>query len=1208
MMTRVTSPWAQDDWLPERYALVREVGSGGMGVVYEAMDGERRVAIKTLRHVDAEAIYRLKAEFRSLQDISHPNLIQLRELVESGGRWFLTMEFVDGVDFLGYVQGDRAGAPYDEARLRGGLRQLAAGLAALHAAGKVHRDVKPGNVLVTRDGRVVLLDLGLVADTSDRTGSGTIVGTAIYMAPEQAASAQRHPAGDWYAVGVMLYEALTGRLPFDGEPLRILMAKQSSEPPPPSAIAPGVPRDLDELCVRLLHTDPEARPSGAEILRRLGAPAPAFAVGSRPSGSGSALFVGRGRELDRLGRAGDRANQAAAVVSLVGESGVGKSALVAEFLRQRRAVEPGLIALTGRCYEREQIPYKALDGVLDELATVVGSLPRADADRLVPDDAALLCRLFPVLRRARCMAEAPLPGRDIVDPHVVRQRSVAALRTLLARLGAHGNVVLAIDDLQWADPDSFELLAALLAAPGTPRMLVLLGSREPLARLAPDLDALPGAEHLEIGRLDPDAANQLARRLLAQQTTAATTARINTIAAEAAGHPMFIAELVRHDVTASGEPVPRPKTAPPVHAHSSLDDVIRQRVGSLSVSAQHIMALLALADTPRAVEALRFASDLDPDTLARELALLRVASLARSSSRRGAGFLEPYHDRVRQAVQDGIDPDDVPALHRSIAMALETTGGENTDPHALVRHYQLAGDGARAAAQAERAARSARAALAFDRAIQMYRTALELEARRDPAERRALHRELAETLAIAGRGAEAADEFLRAADGADRAARLHATTQACLHLLMSGHVQRGDAVLAEVLADAGIEAPQSRAGAIAAIAWNRAVLSARGLRWKPRDLIRITPEQLLQLDILSSLALYGMIDAVRGSLFSSMNLRLALKVGEPRRIARAIAHEASYLCARHRKGQVKAWAMLEIARATIAGHETPIDLLSIGMLEAYVAFFEGKFRESLDRGHAVLRAMSEQATLYWEHSTLQLVMLFGYVRTGDLNGLRAMHDRALRDATLRRDRYLETTVRRYCQLVFLADDDPAAARRQLERATWVTDDRTFHVQHYFERVARLEIALYEGATDEARQVMDELWPRYRRSLLPQTQSLRTGMAWLRGRLELLAGSPDAAVGHARALEADDSVHSPVWAGLLRAGIAAATGHAASARAHLARVVDLATARDLELCAAVARWRLGEAGDDEARRRAAAWMEAQRVKSPERLVGLYAPGF
>jgi hypothetical protein len=869
----VTSPWAQDEWLPDRYALVREVGSGGMGVVYEAMDGERRVAIKTLRHVDAEAIYRLKAEFRSLQDISHPNLIQLGELVESGGRWFLSMEFVDGVDFLGYVQGAPAsgGLACDLERLRHALRQLAAGLAVLHGAGKIHRDVKPGNVLVTDAGRVVLLDLGLVADTGDRTGSGTIVGTASYMAPEQAASAQRHPAGDWYAVGVMLYEALTGRLPFDGEPLRVLMAKQSSEPPAPSALVAGVPADLDELCVRLLHTDPAARPSGSEILRRLGATGPAFAGGTRPSGSGSALFVGRGRELDRLERAFDRSRQQPTVVALVGESGVGKSALVAEFLRQRRAVEPDLLALSGRCYEREQIPYKALDGVLDELAEAIGSLPRAQAERLVPDDAALLCRLFPVLRRARCIAEAPLPARDIVDPHTIRQRSIAALRTLLVRLSAHGNVVLAIDDLQWADPDSFELLAGLLASPGTPRLLVLLGSREPLSRLAPELDALPGLEHLEVGRLDPDAAHLLARRLLDQQTTAATTARINAIAAEAAGHPMFIAELVRHDVTASGPPVPRPRTAPPVHAHSSLDDVIRQRVGGLSASAQRIMALLALADTPLAVEALRFASDLDPDTLARDLAVLRVASLARSSSRRGAGFLEPYHDRVRQAVQDGIDPDDVPALHRSIAMALETTGGENTDPHALVRHYQLAGDGARAAAQAERAARSARAALAFDRAIQMYRTALELEAGRDPAEQRALHRELAETLAIAGRGAEAADEFLRVADGADRATRLHATTQACLHLLMSGHVQRGDAVLADVLADAGIAAPASRPGAIAAIVWNRAVLSMRGLRWKPRDLIRITPEQLLQLDILSSLSLYGMIDAVRGSLFSSMN-------------------------------------------------------------------------------------------------------------------------------------------------------------------------------------------------------------------------------------------------------------------------------------------------------------------------------------------------
>ena len=207
-----------------RFTLVRRLGAGGMGVVYEAYDQQRGelVALKTMKRVNPLALVRFKQEFRSLSDITHRNLVNLYELFAVEDRWFFTMELVEGGSFFSHIRHGPDPASFrlnevdasnvrsepvhprrpkpqfslDETRLRDALRQLAEGVDALHRAGKLHRDIKPSNVLVTVEGRVVLLDFGLTADLESlgrgRAVDRQVVGTVGHMSPEQAAGTLCH--------------------------------------------------------------------------------------------------------------------------------------------------------------------------------------------------------------------------------------------------------------------------------------------------------------------------------------------------------------------------------------------------------------------------------------------------------------------------------------------------------------------------------------------------------------------------------------------------------------------------------------------------------------------------------------------------------------------------------------------------------------------------------------------------------------------------------------------------------------------------------------------------------------------------------------------------------------------------------------------------------------------------------------------------------
>jgi beta-lactam-binding protein with PASTA domain/predicted Ser/Thr protein kinase len=282
-----------------RYRVVRKLGTGGMANVYLAEDQElgRRVAIKILdeRHAqDEQFIERFRREAKNAAGLSHPNIVSIYDRGQTNGAYYIAMEYLEGKTLkeLLVTRGPtpiRVAVDY--------TRQILAALAFAHRHGIVHRDIKPHNVMVAPDGRLKVTDFGIArSGTSQITEAGSIIGTAQYLSPEQARGAAVNPSSDLYSVGIVLYEMLTGSVPFTGDtPLEIAMKHLSTVPEPPSRTRREVPHDLDSIVLRALAKRPEERYTRAEEMDAdLARVAKGLAVSPETEEAATAILAGAG--------------------------------------------------------------------------------------------------------------------------------------------------------------------------------------------------------------------------------------------------------------------------------------------------------------------------------------------------------------------------------------------------------------------------------------------------------------------------------------------------------------------------------------------------------------------------------------------------------------------------------------------------------------------------------------------------------------------------------------------------------------------------------------------------------------------------------------------------------------------------------------------------------------------------------------------------
>ena len=1131
-----------------RFEVRGTLGTGGAGVVYRAFDKQlgREVALKHLKTASGRDLFRFKREFRALADITHPNLVTLHELHAADGDWYFTMELVEGVSWIDWVRPsargaigpsrsrkDILGAAPADARLRGALIQLVDALIALHRAGKLHRDLKPSNVIVTAQGRLALLDFGLVAPITEGDPERLAVGTPAYMSPEQASDQPLGEASDWYAVGCMLYEALTGRRPFEGDAEQIMTRKQREAPAHPSTFAPRVAADLARLCMALLVPVASARPSGVQILMQLGA-APSSTTRRLAKSIPPVAFVGRRAEIDELKRALFDTRRRGVTVVIKGRSGIGKSTLVRRFVRD---LGDHVFALEGRCFEREAVPFKMLDGVVDALTGVIVALPAAAVEALAPKELGSLVRLFPVMRRVPAFADALADSAVPADPQELRRRGFSALRGIVVRLARTRPVVVFVDDAHWGDADSATFLGELIHG-ADPGVLIIVAHRpEDYLGMIAQLRRAPGgaARRGEIRDLEiTPLADEDARTLVAQ--IADDPNRADAVVAAAGGNPLVLTEMAR---------------APALPENAKMADLVRARVQRLSNEAQAMLAVSAIAARPLpvaiAAEAAGVPSGRD------EAAILSTERLATLRQVDGEAILTPAHDYVRSAVVASLGTEAKASYHEAIARAFEAVQETDRaaiarlDSQAIVEHWLAAGHPANAAHHAVAAAQIAEEALAFKRAAELYQIALtfgpwDTQGQRDLTARKA------HALACAGQLDEAIAEYGLAARMVPDAESIDLERLRVEAMLRRGRFDEALPAAEKLLAQLAlrIQVTTKTSRTKLATQWMQAKL--RGLDFAERSIAEVDPQAMLAADVLYSISSgLAFTDPALGRVVQSELIRHALDAGEPIRVALALAQEIIYASA----AGSRATGIVDSVARKLEGVADKIGAPQItGIADVAIgigAFANGRWREARERLESGLAVMRDHgAGVRWEIDIGDTYWLSTLFYLGEWHEMARQVHLLLRDALERGDVIAAQWLRSgRCNTAWILAGRSEDARAHVDAATAMLGSG-FQLPHVHAIVAAAELDLFSGDAASAGHRLRDAWAQIERLGVLRMQQPRIELTMLRARIALVMGDPRSAREQALALTKEDVAWGAALGQLLGAACAVAEGDAQTA--------------------------------------------------------------
>jgi predicted Ser/Thr protein kinase len=672
------------------FDVISELGRGAETVVYRVRRHGRDYALKLLAAADGDSgqlLTALRREAALLGCVGHPLLPRIIDVGQVEAGPYLVLEHVDGRTLSETLRSGRL----DEARALRLASDVAGPLAAAHRAGLVHRDVKPDNIIVERDGTGRLIDFGLAARGGRQ--HDRVAGTLLYSAPEQTGMLKRPVDGrsDLYALGVVLFEAVTGQTPFHSSDAGELIRQHATAPvPDPRSIRSDVSATFAAIIVKLMAKDPDDRYQSGESLladvHRLSArPGALFEVGSRVFGVqhvGPDALVGRAEEVVSLASRWLRAREGAGGCALVqGPAGVGKSRLVREVTTA--VATDGDLLLYGKCVPDDPVPLAPLRTAVERGLRAVDRLPPAERDVVVDRLRRAAGRGGPLLRALSPMLAALVQAPELGESNRHEQFTNAVAAFLLDLAEEFGGAVLQLDDVQWLDGATRRVLQQMATSLPDARMLVIATGRD-------DDDNLPALElfaadmgpaldtRLPLAPLAEDAVAELVRLHLGGMQVA--EAATDELVARVGGNPFTVVEYVRAVIDA-GLLTPswggwRLDVAGLDRLELSGDalHLVLQRIAQLEPESRRLLA--AGAATGR-----RFPSDLVAAVCNVDAQQGRDA-LREAESRRlvtgSGGAYRFLHDRIREALLAQLDRSALHRLHQRIAEVIESAGA--TDP------------------------------------------------------------------------------------------------------------------------------------------------------------------------------------------------------------------------------------------------------------------------------------------------------------------------------------------------------------------------------------------------------------------------------------------------------------------------------------------------------------------------------------------------
>ncbi len=939
----------QQGLVTPRYQLISKLGKGGMGEVYEAHDLRRdiNVALKTLRVTDLEGVAMLKREFRAVAELHHPNLVRLYDLVALPDRCFFSMELVRGPDLLTYVRNMErspiapdtrqpvSGSPdtnapipslpsknrgtCDYERLRLVLPDILAGLDCLHRAGKVHRDLKPQNILVTPSGTAKILDFGILQERTDEEREA--IGTPHYMAPEQALGRVVTPKADMYAFGCLLFVLLTGRVPFSGKTGRAILESHVLKPAPnPAEFSPDVPEEYQRLMQHLLAKEPRNRPNAREVLEFLcdsiGSPVPF--LDTKQIWRGEA-FVGRSQELVNICNEAREAQQHKPLLFVVsGESGIGKSHLVAEVVRLLEV--DGWRSYQGRCYQREELPYKAFDRIAEQIAATLRRKPAEHVTPFIPEQGLKpLIKIFPALSRVRALSQRAQEEPEL-SPTEARVAAFEAFRDLLRRLQTEKPNVWVINDMQWADPESVALLQALFDGEDAPNLTIIstartleLKNNKPVQTLFTELEKQGRAKHID---LKPFGAEDVAGLLELHLNEPASPELIEKVLKETGGNPYFAVEFAN-------------ALSDPENQAEGPKARLLMRVGALPEDANEVLAAAVVAGAPFDFSLLRAVTKKTTAKLSEAIDLLLYEHFLRELMTQGdEDVLDVFHDRVREDVYEGLPEERRRQLHVAFAAALEET---NAEAELAAQHRFRAGEKEAAAKLFLLAAKQAAEKLAFSRAADLYEQALAVGGK--SIDRASALKSRGEALDLAGRYHDSARAYLDAA-ALTPEDRSHLTMLAATAELKCGELALSLQNFEEVLQDVdGSYATlwHMAPWAVGSLFFHLAIAQRRYSKLTGLASRIPTEKVRLRLDLYRRLGSYlTIMDRLRGGEFQARFLDLALREGSNSDVVYALYLITSFFSMRDGEGPLKNAHQALKKADSLAGSITDPEVLGFG--------------------------------------------------------------------------------------------------------------------------------------------------------------------------------------------------------------------------------------------------------------------------------------